>query len=48
MLKALLEWVESGRVGPCQEDLARKDGGVGQWDNKVGGINVPLRFGSQP
>jgi hypothetical protein len=39
-LKAPPELDEGGRVGPCQEDWAREDGGVNQCNDKVRRISI--------
>ncbi len=44
-LKAPPQLDEGGRVGPRQEDWARKDGGGNQCDDKVGHVGVPFRVG---
>jgi hypothetical protein len=44
-LKAPPELDQGGRVGPCQEDWARKDGGVNQCNDEVGCVGMPSGVG---
>jgi hypothetical protein len=43
-----IERDEGGRVRPCQEDWACKDGGINQCNDKAGCGNVPSGGGRQP
>ncbi len=46
-LKVPPELDEGGRVGPCQEDWACKNGGVGQCNDRVGCVGIPSEFDHQ-